>query len=221
MDAHHLNEYQKVEQLHSSPALGAQKPSEMLAEMLRLCPRSHEANPFFTYLFLHQLRVLLATEDHADRHALAARADQLWVHKKRNVNNTIAAVSGYEEEGVVAAVRHQPSIAKKKPPPLKKAGNGGAKRLSLEDQQAMDESGLCSVCWYHFSFADLPQTLHVAGKLSGRASINAVTPSALVHVKDDISKRRFLRDTDASYSIFPHTLPLHRRAPHTRLNFYL
>jgi hypothetical protein len=39
--------------------------------------------------------------------------------------------------------RHQPSIAKKKPPPFKKGGNGGAKRLSPEDQAAMDESGLC------------------------------------------------------------------------------
>ena len=159
MDAHHLNDYQKVEQLHTLPALGAQKPSEMLAEMLRLCPRGHEASPFFTYLFLHrlprQLRVLLATENHADRRALAARADQLWVHNKRNANDTIAAVGGHEEEGAVAAVRHQPSIAKKKTPPLKKAGNGGAKRLSPEDQAAMDESGLC---WYHFSFVDGART---------------------------------------------------------------
>jgi hypothetical protein len=137
MDAHHLNDYQKVEQLHSLPALGAQKPSEMLAEMLRLCPRGHEASPFFTYLFLHrlprQLRVLLATEDHADRRALAARADQLWVHNKRNASDTIAAVGGHEEEGAC----------------------GGSKRLSAEDQAAMDESGLC---WYHFSFADGART---------------------------------------------------------------
>jgi hypothetical protein len=48
MDAHHLNDYQKVEQLYSLPALGAQKPSEMLAGMLRLCPRGHEVSPFFT-----------------------------------------------------------------------------------------------------------------------------------------------------------------------------
>jgi hypothetical protein len=116
---------------------------------------------------------LLATEDHADRRALAARVDQLWVHNKRSVNDTIAAVGGHEEEGAVAAVRHQPSIAKKKPPPFKKAGNGGAKRLSPEDQATMDESG---PCWYHFSLRsqDLPQTLHVAGKLGGRASLNAV-----------------------------------------------
>jgi hypothetical protein len=63
-------------------------------------------------------------------------------------------VGSQKEEGVVAAVRHQPSIAKKKPPPFKKAGNGGAKRLSPEDQAAMDKSGR----WYHFSFADRART---------------------------------------------------------------
>ncbi len=34
--------------------------------------------------------------------------------------------------------------------------------------------------------------------------VNAVTPGSLVFVKDDISNRRFLCDTGASYSIFPH-----------------
>jgi len=78
------------------------------------------------------------------------------VHNKRTVNDTIAAVNGYEDEGAVAAVRHQPSTAKgKKRPPFKKTGNGGEKRLSPEDQQAMDESGLC---WYHFSFAEGART---------------------------------------------------------------
>jgi hypothetical protein len=168
MDAHHLNNYQKVEQLHSLPALGAQKPSEMLAEMLRLCPSGHEASPFFTYLFLHRLprrlRVLLATEDHADRRALAARADQLWVHNKRNVNDTIAAVGSQEEEGAVAAVRLQPSIAKKKPPPFKKAGNGGAKRLSPEIQAGDGRVGsLLIPLLLRQRSQDLPQTLHVAG----------------------------------------------------------
>ena len=46
--------------------------------------------------------------------------------------------------------------------------------------------------------------MHVAGKLGGRASVNAVTPGTLVHVEDIISKRRFLCDTGASYSVIPH-----------------
>ena len=50
----------------------------------------------------------------------------------------------------------------------------------------------------------MPQALHVAGKLGCQACINAVTPSSLVHVEDQISKRRFLCDTGASYSMLPH-----------------
>jgi hypothetical protein len=44
----------------------------------------------------------------------------------------------------------------------------------------------------------------VAGKLAYRGFLNAVTPGRLVHVLDQISNRRFLVDTGASYSIFPH-----------------
>jgi hypothetical protein len=34
--------------------------------------------------------------------------------------------------------------------------------------------------------------------------VNAVTPGALIHVEDQITKRRFLCDTGASYSVLPH-----------------
>ncbi len=40
--AHQLTDIQRVEQLHNLPPLAAQKPSELLAEMLRLCPRGQE-----------------------------------------------------------------------------------------------------------------------------------------------------------------------------------
>jgi hypothetical protein len=53
--AHQLTDYQHVEQIFQLPPLGAQKPSELLAEMLRLCPRGQENSLFFTYLFLHRL----------------------------------------------------------------------------------------------------------------------------------------------------------------------
>ncbi len=39
--AHQLTDIQRVEQLFNLPPLGAQKPLELLAEMLRLCPRGH------------------------------------------------------------------------------------------------------------------------------------------------------------------------------------
>jgi hypothetical protein len=52
--AHQLTD-QRVEQLFNLPPLGAQKPSELLAEMLRLCPRGQENNAFFNCFFLNKL----------------------------------------------------------------------------------------------------------------------------------------------------------------------
>ncbi len=42
------------------------------------------------------------------------------------------------------------------------------------------------------------------GKLAARGRLNAVAPGPLVHIEDQLSKRRFLVDTGASFSIFPH-----------------
>jgi hypothetical protein len=109
--AHQLTDYQKVEQLHSLPPLGGRKPSELLAEMVRLCPRGHEDSVFFIYAFLHrlprELRVHLTDVDHADRRALAMKADDLWAHSAKSPHDsTVAAVSSPAEEGeIVAAVR--------------------------------------------------------------------------------------------------------------------
>ncbi len=46
--------------------------------------------------------------------------------------------------------------------------------------------------------------LHV-GKLGRQGRLNAVAPGSLVHIVDQLSNRRFLVDTSASYSIFPHS----------------
>ena len=48
----------------------------------------------------------------------------------------------------------------------------------------------------------LPRALHL-GKLGCRGLLNAVVPGALVHILDQLSGRRFLIDTGASFSIFP------------------
>jgi len=42
------------------------------------------------------------------------------------------------------------------------------------------------------------------GKLECQGRLNAIVPGSLVHIVDQISNRRFLIDTGASYSIFPH-----------------
>ncbi|MFN9909164.1 MAG: hypothetical protein ACK56F_24100, partial [bacterium] len=46
--------------------------------------------------------------------------------------------------------------------------------------------------------------LHV-GNLDRQGRLNAVVPGSLVHIVNQLSNRRFLVDTGASYSIFPHT----------------
>jgi hypothetical protein len=73
--AHQLTDIQRVEQLFNLPPLGAQKPSELLAKMLRLCPRGQENNAFFNCLFPNklprELRILLSEAEMADKQALA------------------------------------------------------------------------------------------------------------------------------------------------------
>jgi hypothetical protein len=50
----------------------------------------------------------------------------------------------------------------------------------------------------------LPPALLMAGKLGSRGRLNAVVPGSLVHIVDQLSGRRYLVDTGASFSIFPH-----------------
>jgi hypothetical protein len=109
--AHQLTDMQKVEKLLSFPAMGQQKPSELLAEMLRFCPRGEENSVFFNCLFLQklprELRVLLSEADMADKRLLSERADQIWAHNSHIHHDAIAAVSSETDgdgDGAVAAV---------------------------------------------------------------------------------------------------------------------
>jgi hypothetical protein len=81
--AHQLTDVQKVEKLLSFPTMGQQKPFELLAEMLRFCPRE-ENSVFFNCLFLQklprELQVLLSEADMADKRLLSERTDQIWAH---------------------------------------------------------------------------------------------------------------------------------------------
>jgi hypothetical protein len=152
--AHQLSDYQKVEKLSQIPPLGAQKPSELLAAMLKLCPRGQEGSPFFTFFFLHrlprQLRVLLSDEDHADRRALAVKADRLWAHNAQHAHDIVASVSraSDDEETVVAVARNQKRAGQ---PPTRQVKKTGYRSLSAADKKAVADSGMC---YYHWAFAD-------------------------------------------------------------------
>jgi hypothetical protein len=45
------------------------------------------------------------------------------------------------------------------------------------------------------------------GKLASRGLVSAVAPGQLVHITDQFSQRRFLVDTGAAYSVYPHSPP--------------
>jgi hypothetical protein len=108
MSAHDMTKFQRIEALFKMEALGGRKPSELLAQMLELCPRGEEKNPFFIFLFLQrlprELRVLLGDEALEEPRDLADKADKLWaLHSHQH--GVVAAVEAEEEEAPVAAVK--------------------------------------------------------------------------------------------------------------------
>ena len=50
----------------------------------------------------------------------------------------------------------------------------------------------------------MPPALFVSGKLGSQGRVAAVIPGKLLHVQDGVSALRFLVDTGASFSLFPH-----------------
>jgi hypothetical protein len=62
------------------------------------------------------------------------------------------------------------------------------------------------MCFKHWRYGDyiLHAPLQLAGKWRHRGQLNAVAPGELLHLSDELSGPRFLVDTGASYSIFPH-----------------
>jgi hypothetical protein len=118
-----------MEQLFSLPPLGAPKLSELLAEMLRLCPRGKENNSFFNCLFLNKLprepQILLSEADTVDKQALGARADLFAYHNSKHAHDLVAAVaaSSLQEQG------EEPTVAAVRPGAISgQHGDGGGKR---------------------------------------------------------------------------------------------
>jgi hypothetical protein len=111
---HNLTEFQRVEKIHAMEALGGRKPSELLHEMLELCPSGHEASPFFLFLFLQRLpsflRIMLGEDDYDDIRAVAVKADRLWAIHAHQQHGTVAAVEpAAAEPAAIAAVKGGPS----------------------------------------------------------------------------------------------------------------
>ena len=102
LQVHALDEYQRVEKLVELPPLGGQRPSELLAEMMQLCPADEEGSKFLRVLFLTKLprdiRLVLSEDRFSPIAALAARADSMAAHSG---GNSLAAAA---QAAPVAAV---------------------------------------------------------------------------------------------------------------------
>jgi hypothetical protein len=111
VSAHELTKFQRIEALFKVEPLGARKPSDLLAQMLELCPRGEEKSPFFIFLFLQrlprELRVLLGDEALEEPRDIGELANKKWALHSHQHGGSIAAVEAVEEEGQVAAVKQQ------------------------------------------------------------------------------------------------------------------
>ncbi len=118
---HALTEFQRLEKLLQLQQLSAQRPSELLADMMQLCPAGESATKLFRMLFLHkmpqELRIILAEDSVSELQQLAARVDVLWTHHGgAGGGPVVAAVSPNEEPdediSTVAAVGGNPPRVK-------------------------------------------------------------------------------------------------------------
>jgi hypothetical protein len=169
-----LTDYQRADKLFELPGLGARKPSELMPQMLEICPRGEEKSHLFACLFLRRLpreiRVLLTKVDHKDPKALAEQADELWaLHTHDSV---VAAVQEFSmDEPAVNALKQQ----------SKDRSSGGDRKKSWTKKKeksdgqgpslaARLESGLCQVHWVYGESATTchkPCTWQGNGKAGG------------------------------------------------------
>jgi hypothetical protein len=79
LSSQELSFFECIEKLMQLEPLGSRKPTELLAEMLELCPRRQESNMFFLFLFLQrlpqELRMMLDKDESLTPHQLTAKAD--------------------------------------------------------------------------------------------------------------------------------------------------
>jgi hypothetical protein len=167
LSAHELTKFQRIEALFKMEALGGRKPSELLAQMLELCPRGEEKNPFFIFLFLQrlprELRVLLGDKALEEPRDLADKADKLWaLHSHQH--GVVAAIEVEEEESPVAAVRQPTQYQRGRGGKRggRGRGRGGAAQggqAAVEPNQAPAALARMStgLCHFHWTYGEKAQ----------------------------------------------------------------
>jgi hypothetical protein len=79
LQQHTLTKYKRIERLLAVGPLGSRRPSQLLAEMMELCPDDEVASCFFVFFFLQRLPawlcIQLEGDDQEDIRRLAMKAD--------------------------------------------------------------------------------------------------------------------------------------------------
>ena len=170
--AHQLTDFQRVEKMFQMDSLGGRKPSELLHEMMELCPTGHEDSPFFLFLFLQrlpkELRIMLADDNEEDLRTVALRADKLWSLHNHQQHGYVAAVESSSTQqqppATVAAVKGNQSSGNGRFGGRRGKGRGrggassgraasgsGTVPSSTPASLARASSGLC---YFHWKFGD-------------------------------------------------------------------
>jgi hypothetical protein len=169
--AHTLTEFQRMEKLHAAQALGGQKPSDMLHDLVQFCPDGEAQTRIFRYLFLQRLpteiRIILAKDRNFTLAGLAARANQLWPHSTRQphdaVINAVLEEEGHKTIAAVSSSHHSRGGGRgrgrgSQSCPFHGRGGGGAPPTVPADSNpnapsklARQSSGLCR---FHWQFGD-------------------------------------------------------------------
>jgi hypothetical protein len=142
--------------LNMSP-LGGQRPSDMLAAMLKLCPAGKSTTHFFAYSFLkrlpHEICVLLSDEDPADMQAAAEKADKLITLHSLKQHESVAAVSAAspqdsQSDGEVCAAAVSFKHKKKNFSKFKRGGQQNQQQSSTQPADGLQSS----LYFYHAKY---------------------------------------------------------------------
>ena len=127
-----LSDYQRSEKLHALPALGDQRPSELLASIRNLQPVQDCGCYCSRYQFLSRMppiiRAQLMNQKDLSVDELAALAETISL-SQASVQSLLAEVDADRHNAKVLAVRQRPTASALPPPKEKK--------------------GKMEICWFH------------------------------------------------------------------------
>jgi hypothetical protein len=102
LQQHTLTKYQRIERLLAGRPAGQPRPSQLVVEMMELCPDDKEASCFFVFFFLQQLpawlHLQLEGDDKDDIRRLLKKADCLFALHGHKNGGAVAVVDSQEDE---------------------------------------------------------------------------------------------------------------------------